>query len=101
MAVGPCESSLDGLCGISLLINGVTKVLPSTWTEEEMAPVVSSDHVSSALCLWQPGQGVGDPSSGHWPGDSERELVRACLGGLTPGGMVFLLNEHCLGLRER
>lgn len=40
VAVGPCESSLDGLCVISPLINGVTKVLPSMWTEEEMAPVV-------------------------------------------------------------
>lgn len=41
VAVGPCESSLDGLCVISLLINEVTKVLPNTWTEEEMAPVLS------------------------------------------------------------
>lgn len=61
MAVGPRESSLDGLCVISPLINGVMKVFPSTWTEEEMAPVVSSDHVSPAPVPATAWPGAGGP----------------------------------------
>lgn len=61
-------------------------MFPSPWTEEEMAPVVSSDHVSPApvpATAWPGAEGpwlgalAGDQGDALTLAHGERELVRA------------------------